>query len=539
VPLIHPVTRKLRDLAPSRVPVWAILECTTKLQWVSQKHLNQIGRPHGATAAELRAMVWMALLGGAKAIGYFPHRWEPYKACDISEELQAEMKRTNRQLRELSPIILGPDAAGRVAVKHSEGGPVEFAVKKAEGGPVPHLFLVNTSTAPAHVRLRVSGTQTLRDIDTGRSMPLVAGGAALSFQPLAVRLFALTPEGGKRNAPRKQVRQQEKKMSNGDAPPRKVVVGTAMYAMWGEYPGVEKRLEALGEIIDEMARKAAEQYPGSKLDLAVLPEDAVCGGRIGSAAERSVPLEGPVLERMAAKARQHGIYIVVPLFMVENREKSLCTNAAALLDRGGKVVGIYRKVHPVAAKSSQVLEDGVAPGKEFPVFPCDFGRLGIQICFDMEYDDGWAALARQGAEIVVWPSQSPQTVRPASYAMRHRYFVVSSTWRNNASIFEPTGMMAAQILPPERVLVRQLDLSYIILPWQPELRNGAAMREKYGEKVGYHYSEAEDRGLFWSNDPSMPIGRMVRELNLEVFDDTIERNRKLQDAIRGGRSSPS
>ena len=52
-----------------------------------------------------------------------------------------------------------------------------------------------------------------------------------------------------------------------------------MYSMWGEYPGVDRRLEALGEIIDEMAGQAAEKYPGARLDLAVLPEDAVCGGR--------------------------------------------------------------------------------------------------------------------------------------------------------------------------------------------------------------------------------------------------------------------
>jgi predicted amidohydrolase len=336
-------------------------------------------------------------------------------------------------------------------------------------------------------------------------------------------------------------------MARSDALPRKVVVGTAMYAMWGEYPGVEQRLAALGEIIDEMARKAAEKYPGSGLDLVVLPEDAVCGGRNGPAAERSEPLEGPVLEKMAAKARQYGTYVVVPLFLVElrpaggreanaNREKGLYTNAAVLLDRAGKVNGVYRKVHPVAAKSSDVLEDGVAPGKEFPVFQCDFGRLGIQICFDIEYDDGWEALARGGAEIVVWPSQSPQTVRPAAYAMQHRYYLVSSTWRNNASIFEPTGMIAAQILPPERVLVQQIDLSTIILPWQPELRNGAAMREKYGDKVGYHYSEAEDLGLFWSNDPQTPIGRMVREMGLEEKEESLARNRKLQDAIRGGPS---
>jgi hypothetical protein len=52
-------------------------------------------------------------------------------------------------------------------------------------------------------------------------------------------------------------------MASSEAPPRKVVVGTAMYAMWGEYPGIEKRLAALGEIIDEMARKTADRYSGS------------------------------------------------------------------------------------------------------------------------------------------------------------------------------------------------------------------------------------------------------------------------------------
>jgi beta-ureidopropionase len=327
-------------------------------------------------------------------------------------------------------------------------------------------------------------------------------------------------------------------MSTHDLPPRKVVVGTAMYAMWGAYPGLDRRLEALGEIIDEMAREATVRYPGSTLDLAVLPEDAVCGGRNGSAPERSVPLEGTVLEAMAAKARQHGTYVVVPLFLVENSETDLCTNAAALLDRAGKLVGIYRKVHPVAAKTSPLLEDGVAPGTEFPVFPCDFGRLGIQICFDMEFEDGWAALAQQGAEIVVWPSQSPQTVQPAAHAMRHRYYIVSSTWRNNASIFEPTGMIAAQILPPRRVLVHQIDLNYMLLGWQPELRNGEALRDKYGSKVGYHYSEAEDRGLFWSNDPHLPIAQMVRELGLETLDETLARNRKLQDSLRGGALTP-
>jgi len=334
---------------------------------------------------------------------------------------------------------------------------------------------------------------------------------------------------------RRRRREERAEMMTGRyEAPRKIVVGTSMYAMWGEYPGLERRLEALCEIVDEMAAKAAEEYPGAGLDLVVLPEDAVCGGRTGSAAERSVPLDGPVLETMGAKARQYGTYIVTPMSMVEDAAQGVYGNVAVLLDRNGEVAGVYRKVHPVARRTSNVLEDGVTPGRDFPVLSCDFGRLGIQICFDIRFDDGWETLARKGAEIVVWPSQSPQIVRPAIRAVRHRYYIVSSTWRNNASIFEPTGLIAGQIREPERVLVRQIDLSYVLLTWQPELLNGKAMTEQYGDRVGYHYSEAEDLGLFWSNDPQKPIRQMVREMDLEESDALGERNRKLQDAVRGG-----
>jgi hypothetical protein len=190
VPHLYGATAKLHELAPANVPVWAILECTTKLRWVSQDRLNQLGRPHGATATELRSMVWMSLLAGAKGIGYFPHRWEPYKPAEISDELQAEMKRTNRQLTELTSVILGTDVAGKVNVENIEGDGVRFAVKQAEGGSVPHLFLVNAATTPARVRLRVTGAKSLRDLDSGQTTALKDGGTELAFEPLQVRLYA-------------------------------------------------------------------------------------------------------------------------------------------------------------------------------------------------------------------------------------------------------------------------------------------------------------------------------------------------------------
>jgi hypothetical protein len=161
-----------------------------------------------------------------------------------------------------------------------------------------------------------------------------------------------------------------------------------------------------------------------------------------------------------------------------------------------------------------VMEGGCTLGDKMPVFDCDFGKLGIQICYDIEFNDGWEELARQGAELVVWPTQSPQTSQPAFRAKQNRCYIVSSTWRNNASIFEPTGKIAAQIKPPESILVHELDLSYALLLWNAKLRNGEALRQAYGGKVGFHYYEDEDRGIFWSNDPKTPISEMVRSIGV-------------------------
>jgi len=173
---------------------------------------------------------------------------------------------------------------------------------------------------------------------------------------------------------------------------------------------------------------------------------------------------------------------------------------------------------------------GATPGDALPVFDCDFGKLGIQICYDMEFPNGWTELARRGAELIAWPTQSPQTSQPAFRARAHRCYIVSSTWRHNASIFEPTGKIAAQIKPPQSILVHELDLSYALLPWSSKLRNGEALRQAYSDRVGYHYYEDEDCGIFWSNDPKTAIGEMVRSLGVLELEEEMARVREFYRA---------
>jgi len=329
------------------------------------------------------------------------------------------------------------------------------------------------------------------------------------------------------------------KRSTADQPPRKVIVGTVVQPFWEKYPGVQTRLDQLTGIVDRMQQQSEKKY-GRGLDLAVLPEIAVTGeGELtGQAVDWSLPFEGPVKDTFAREASKLRCYIVVPMYLLEDSPRKVSSNVAILMGRRGEVVGIYRKHHIAVDTGSDSLEHGVTPGKEIPVFDCDFGKLGIQICFDIEFDYGWAELARQGAEIVAWPTQSPQTSQPACRAKQYHYYIVSSTWRHNASIFEPTGKITAQVMgeqgaqaasspSKENTLVQELDLSYAILPWSRRLKNGEALTEAFGDKVGYRYYVEEDRGLFWSNDPHLTIGQMLKRLGLAEQEDELRRIEKL------------
>lgn len=311
--------------------------------------------------------------------------------------------------------------------------------------------------------------------------------------------------------------------------PRKIVVGSAIYPLWREYPGLEGRLKELGSLVEEMTRRAAERFTGARLDLAVLPEFALTGSRKRPLDRAAIPLSPEVVEPMGDLARQCGCYVVLPLHLVEEGWRLRYFNAAAVLDRRGKPLGVYRYVHP----SAQELEGGISPGGDYPVFECDFGRIGIQFCGEVGYPDGWRILRRKGAELIAFPTQPGYPTQVAARAMANRLYVLSSPWRGRAALHDPLGQVVAETGKEERVLVERIDLSYALLGWQEELAGGKVFDETYGPRAGYRYHEEEDWGIFWSNDPETPIAEMVRHLGLKTLDAEHRASLRAQKKTRG------
>jgi len=306
--------------------------------------------------------------------------------------------------------------------------------------------------------------------------------------------------------------------------PRPSVIGTCSLSARSINDPYQLLINGLA-MVDKMARKADEN--GWSLDMAVLPESfAHVDG--DSSLENAETLDGKIVTALAEKAREYNTYVAVPLWLCEGEKTH---NSVVILDRTGKLVGIYHKVFPVVLPDGS-LEGGVTPGHEFPVFDLDFGRIGVQICFDVYYDDGWEALAAQGTELVLFPSAAPSVSALISHSYRHGYYIVASTYRPPAIIVNPLGHEIAEAVSDKEVAVVRIDLDYRILPSRFIWTRGNEIKNKYGDSIDFGWHDAEGFCLLTSSDPKLPIGRLVEMENLETISQFLSRNRQAQIAAR-------
>ena len=114
------------------------------------------------------------------------------------------------------------------------------------------------------------------------------------------------------------------------------------------------------------------------------------------------PVPGPIVERFQKLAAQYNMVIVVPMY--EEEQPGVLYNTAAVIDADGTYLGKYRKHH--IPHLPQFWEKFYfRPGNtDYPVFNTKYGKIGVYICYDRHFPEGWRALGLNGAEIVFNPS---------------------------------------------------------------------------------------------------------------------------------------
>ncbi len=140
----------------------------------------------------------------------------------------------------------------------------------------------------------------------------------------------------------------------------------------------------------------------------------------------SIP--GPTTERFQALAAELGMVMVLPMY--EQEQPGVLYNTAAVVDADGRYLGKYRKTHIPQVKGFWE-KFYFRPGNlGYPAFDTAVGRIGVYICYDRHFPEGWRALGLAGARIVFNPSATSRSLssylwkleQPAS-AVANEYFI--------------------------------------------------------------------------------------------------------------------
>ncbi|WP_137120054.1 nitrilase-related carbon-nitrogen hydrolase [Segeticoccus rhizosphaerae] len=144
--------------------------------------------------------------------------------------------------------------------------------------------------------------------------------------------------------------------------------------------------------------------------------------------EYAESIPGPTTERFQALAKELGMVMVLPMY--EQEQPGFLYNTAAVLDADGSYLGKFRKQH-LPHLPGFWEKFYFRPGNGgYPVFDTAVGKVGVYICYDRHFPEGWRALGLNGAQIVFNPSATSRSLsqylweieQPAA-AVANEYYV--------------------------------------------------------------------------------------------------------------------
>ena len=240
-----------------------------------------------------------------------------------------------------------------------------------------------------------------------------------------------------------------------------------------------------------------------------------------------VEVSDRVLEQFSAFAKQNNCYTICPVFTASDGR---IYNSAVVFDRQGKRIGQYNKIH----ETTGYVQGGVSCGALFqPVIQTEFGPIGIQICYDINWEDGWKMLRDQGAKIIFWPSAFDGGEQLNMKALQNKCVVVSSTNKSNAKICDMDGgTVATTGIWDPNYFCGPVNLEKVFLPTYDYLEECRAIRRKYGKRVKVTIFHEEEWTVVESVSRDLLMKDIVMEFDLKSHTEGLKEAEIIQHRSR-------
>ena len=189
--------------------------------------------------------------------------------------------------------------------------------------------------------------------------------------------------------------------------------------------------------------------------------------------------DGPTVRLMRDVAREHEMVLIVPVYEAE--QEGIYYNTAAVIDADGTFLGKHRKNHIPQVKGFWEKYYFRPGNLGYPVFDTAVGRIGVYICYERHFPEGWRALGLAGAKIVFNPSATSRglseylwRLEQTSAAVANEYFVGTinrvgveplgdNDFYGQSYFADPRGQVigGAASDAAEEVIVRDLDMGLL------------------------------------------------------------------------------
>ncbi len=249
-------------------------------------------------------------------------------------------------------------------------------------------------------------------------------------------------------------------------------------------------------MLDRLAQAAAEAAQAGAT-LLVLPELFLTGYNIGAAAlrEAAEAVDGPSAQRAAAAARAHKVALLYGY--PERGADGRLFNSALLIGADGGTLANYRKTHLFGDMERAIFTPG-----EVAFVLADVGgmRVGVLICYDVEFPEMVRGLAVRGAGLVAVPTALmhpydfvPRMMLPTR-AFENQVFMIYAnrcgtedgmTYVGESCIAAPDGTVLARAGAGEALLVARLDAA--------GMARSRAANTYLRDRQTHHYADPEAR----------------------------------------------
>ena len=234
-----------------------------------------------------------------------------------------------------------------------------------------------------------------------------------------------------------------------------------------------------------------------------------------------------VLEQFSSFAKTNQCYTICPVYTSADGK---IYNSSVFLDRQGKRIGVYNKIHPTEGE----IEQGVACGALFqPVVNTEFGPVGSQICFDINWNDGWTMLQKQNPKIVFWPSAYDGGKMINAKAWTHQYIIATATNQNNSKLCDITGETIAQTgIWNKYIFCAPVNLEKAFIHLWPYVQRFPEIEKKYGRKVKLNIYHEEQWAIIESLSPEIFVKDILKEFEIKTLVDHIHSGEIAQNMAR-------